>query len=66
MGFRFSKSIRLGKFLRLNLSKSGIGLSAGVKGARLSLGKRGARATFSLPGTGLSWSKKLGGRKRRR
>ena len=32
MGLRFFKSIRLGKFIRLNVSKSGIGGSIGVGG----------------------------------
>jgi hypothetical protein len=42
MGWSFRKSIRLGP-LRVNLSKSGIGLSGGVKGARISVGPRGTR-----------------------
>jgi Protein of unknown function (DUF4236)/DnaJ domain len=40
MGFYFRKSVRFGPF-RLNFSKSGIGVSAGVKGARVSTGPRG-------------------------
>lgn len=56
MGFRFRKSIRLGGGLRLNVSKRGIGLSAGVKGARIGIGPRGVRSTLSLPGTGLSYT----------
>lgn len=32
MGFRYRKSINLGGGLRINLSKSGIGYSWGVKG----------------------------------
>jgi tetratricopeptide (TPR) repeat protein len=60
MGFRFSKSIRLGKHVRLNISKSGIGMSAGVKGARISTGSRGTRLTTSIPGTGLSHTSTLG------
>lgn len=35
MGFRFRKSINLGKGFRINLSKSGIGYSVGGKGFRL-------------------------------
>ncbi|WP_161569303.1 DUF4236 domain-containing protein [Candidatus Oscillochloris fontis] len=61
MSFRFSKSIRLGKHVRLNISKSGIGMSTGVKGARISTGPRGTRLTTSIPGTGISHSQKLGG-----
>lgn len=40
MGFYFRKSLKFGPF-RVNFSKSGIGLSAGVKGARISKGPRG-------------------------
>ena len=42
MGFSFRKSIGLGPF-RVNLSKSGVGLSTGVKGARISTGPHGTR-----------------------
>ena len=34
MGWQFRKSINLGKGFKLNISKSGVGLSGGVKGAR--------------------------------
>jgi hypothetical protein len=40
MGFYIRKSIKVGPF-RFNLSKSGIGVSAGVKGFRLGNGPRG-------------------------
>ena len=40
MGFYIRKSKSIGPF-RVNLSKSGIGVSAGVKGARISKGPRG-------------------------
>lgn len=35
MGFFLRKSINLGKYLKLNLSKSGFGLSFGIKGLRI-------------------------------
>ena len=58
MGFSFRKSIKLGP-LRVNLSKSGIGLSAGVRGARVSKGPRG---TYLNVGTGgVQYRKKLDG-----
>ena len=60
MGFRFGKSIRLGKHVRVNISKSGIGMSAGVKGVRISTGPRGSRLTTGIAGSGLSYSQKLG------
>lgn len=56
MGFRFRKSIRLGKHTRLNLSKSGVGVSTGVKGFRVGVGPKGVRTTASIPGTGISYT----------
>lgn len=56
MGFRFGKSIKLGGGLKLNLSKKGVGISAGVKGARVGIGPKGVRTTMSIPGTGLSYT----------
>lgn len=60
MGFRFRKSIRLAKGVRMNLSasKRGVttGLSAGVPGYRLSVNSRGrVTTTAGLPGTGVSY-----------
>ncbi|HET8627761.1 MAG TPA: DUF4236 domain-containing protein [Thermomicrobiales bacterium] len=66
MGFRFRKSFKVAPGVRVNLSKSGIGTSFGVRGARYSVGPRGRRATFSLPGTGLSYQTGLAGSRRRR
>lgn len=65
MGFRFRKSISLGKGFRINISKSGIGWSAGTKGFRFTKkANGGTRQTFTLPGTGLSYVKDSGGSKR--
>lgn len=60
MGIRFRRSIRIGKFLRINFSKSGIGASVGVAGFRVGTGPHGQRMTVSLPGTGLSYQKTWG------
>lgn len=58
MGFYFRKSVKFGP-LRLNFSKSGIGVSAGVKGARISTGPRG---TYVHAGAnGFYYKQKLGG-----
>ncbi|HAA81123.1 MAG: TPR repeat-containing protein, partial [Caldanaerobacter subterraneus] len=35
MGWRFRRSISLGKGVRINVSKSGIGFSVGKRGARI-------------------------------
>jgi hypothetical protein len=49
MGFYFRKSLKFGPF-RVNFSKSGIGVSAGVKGARISKGPRGTFVHMGLNG----------------
>ncbi len=64
MGFRYRRSIRLAKGLRINLSKSGPSLSVGGRGLAGNFGPRGTRATVGLPGTGLSYS--VASRRRRR
>jgi hypothetical protein len=53
MAWRFRKSIKLGP-LRLNLSKSGVGTSIGVRGFRVGTDAKGRSYTAaSIPGTGL-------------
>ena len=55
MGFQFRKTIKLGIF-NINLSKSGIGVSAGVKGFRVGGSPNGTRrTTLSIPGTGIRY-----------
>ena len=59
MGLRFRKSFNIGP-LRINISKSGIGFSLGVKGFRIGRSAKGKMtATASLPGTGLSYVQDL-------
>lgn len=41
MGLSFRKSIKIGKLFNVNVGKTGVGLSAGVKGARVSVNKDG-------------------------
>lgn len=58
MGFFFRKSLRFGP-VRFNFSKSGIGVSAGIKGARVSTGPRG---TYVHAGRhGFYYSQRVGG-----
>jgi tetratricopeptide (TPR) repeat protein len=45
--------------LQLNLSKSGVGISAGIPGMRISSGPSGTHLHLGLPGTGISYRKKL-------
>jgi len=49
MGFYFRKSIRVGP-LRFNLSKSGVGVSAGVRGLRVGTGPRGNYVHMGMGG----------------
>lgn len=64
MGLNFRKSISIGKLFKLNLGTKSAGVSFGVKGARYSINTNGTRrATFSIPGTGLSYSKSFGTKK---
>lgn len=63
MGFYLRKSFRAGP-VRLNLSKSGLGVSAGVKGLRVGSGPRG---NYIHAGRGgLYYRKNLGGNTRNR
>lgn len=55
MGFIYRKSIKAGPF-RINLSKSGVGLSTGVPGFRVTQSSSGHRyTTFNVPGSGMSY-----------
>ena len=56
MGWSFRKSIKMGP-LRVNVSRSGIGASVGVRGARVAVGPRGTYVSFA--GGGFSYRKKL-------
>ena len=61
MGFRFRKSIKLGKSFRINLSKSGVGWSMGTKAFRYTKkAGGGSRTTSTIPGTGISYVKEYG------
>jgi hypothetical protein len=55
MPIRFHKSFKIFPGVRVNISKSGIGLSEGIGPIHISEGPRGTRETASIPGTGLSF-----------
>jgi hypothetical protein len=64
MPFRFRKSFGL-PGLKLNISKTGFSVSAGVPGAHVNYDlshrrKKPTRVTVGLPGTGLSYYEDLG------
>jgi Protein of unknown function (DUF4236) len=55
VGWRYQRRKRIAPGLTLNLSKRGVGMSAGPRGAKVSVGPRGLTATLTLIGTGLSY-----------
>ncbi len=58
MGLSFRKSISILPGVKVNLSKSGVSLSTGVKGLHASINTKGQiRGTASLPGTGVRYTK---------
>lgn len=66
MGIRFSKSIKIGKLLKINISKSGVSATIGKQGASINLGSKGTYLNLSpsaagIKGTGVSYRKKLTG-----
>jgi hypothetical protein len=64
MGLRFRRSIKILPGVRLNLSKSGLGISAGPRGLHVGIDARGRKyASAGIPGTGLSSRQYIGGRR---
>lgn len=62
MGLRFRKSIKLAPGVKLNLGSKSAGISVGGKYGGVSYNSRtGARARVSAPGTGISYTTKVGG-----
>ena len=60
---RFHRSIRLGRLVRLNISRSGVGISAGTPGLRVGCDSRGRLyQSAGIPGSGLSTRKSFGPR----
>jgi hypothetical protein len=59
MAWGFRRSLRLAGPLRLNLSKSGLGLSLGVPGLHIGTGPRGRYLRAGIPGTGVYYRKSL-------
>lgn len=58
MALRFRKSFKIGKGLRLNVSKRGVGMSVGKNGLRKSIHSTGSStSSIGIPGTGLSYRK---------
>lgn len=60
--FRFRKVVSLGRFLKINLSKTGVSASVGRPGATLNVRKDRVDGTVGVPGTGLSYRERLANR----
>lgn len=56
MGLRLRRTIKVFPVLTLNLSKSGVSASVGVRGAKVTVGKTAIRKTVGIPGTGVSYT----------
>jgi hypothetical protein len=62
MPLRFRKSVSIAG-VRLNFGKTGLtSVSSGIPGFRITSGRYGTRVTVGFPGTGISYSEKLGDR----
>jgi hypothetical protein len=59
MGLRFRKTVKMLPGVRLNISRSGTGLSIGKPRSSVSIGKRGVQATVGIPGRGVSYSEQI-------
>ena len=68
MGLRLFRRIKIAPGISINLSKSGLSASAGVRGAHVTLGPRGVRRTVGIPGTGIYYTQNssLSGSSRKR
>ena len=67
MALRFRKSFKIGKGLRLNVSKRGVGMSVGKNGLRKSIHSTGSStSSIGIPGTGLSYRKQSSLKKAKR
>lgn len=59
MGFRFRRTFTIAPGVRVNLSKSSSSVSVGRRGATVNVGQRGTFFTAGIPGSGLSWRKRV-------
>ncbi|MBV9993142.1 MAG: DUF4236 domain-containing protein [Alphaproteobacteria bacterium] len=62
MGLRFQRVLRIFPWLRINVSKGGVSGSVGPRGADVNIGRHGVTTNAGIPGTGISYRSKVGGR----
>ena len=56
MPIRFRRTFKIFPGVKINISKGGMSVTVGPRGARLNFSKRGVKQTIGLPGSGLSES----------
>jgi hypothetical protein len=61
MGLRFRRTVKLFPGVRLNLSRSGVSTTVGVRGASVTVGKKGTYANVGVPGSGVSYRTRIDG-----
>jgi hypothetical protein len=59
VSWRLWRRVRLIPGLRANISRSGISLSIGHRGAWYTVGPHGRRVTLGIPGSGLFWTEHI-------
>ncbi|SFQ97363.1 DUF4236 domain-containing protein [Poseidonocella sedimentorum] len=59
MPLRLRRRVQVLPGIKLNFSKSGISTTIGPRGASVNIGRRGLYANLGIPGTGLSYRRKL-------
>lgn len=57
--WKYRKKIQLNRWLRINISTSGLSITIGQKGFSINIGKNGIFLNTSIPGTGLYDRKKI-------
>lgn len=61
MGFRFQKSVKIFPGVRINIGSKSVGISIGNKSGGISFNtKTGTHVRASVPGTGISYTEKIG------
>ena len=63
MGWRFRKSFQIAPGVRVNFGRKTASLRVGGRGFGLTSGTSGSRWTVGIPGTGLSYSQRIDGRR---
>ena len=67
MGLKFRKSIKIAPGVKVNIGKKSAGVSIGGKYGGISMNsKTGTRARVSAPGTGMSYTTKVGSSHKKR